>query len=142
MAQCTEGARFTLTDTCTCVISAHRACVRGWGMGQSGGCGSGPLLSEGPAPRPPSHPCKNVSSCVCSFTGSYPTSICRAFCGWGGEGLRPTEGQGLTARAGDAEPGSDSGKDGACPVDRGAWEGARLSPAAHSCSEKLPGSRV
>ena len=63
----------------------------------------------------------NVSSCVCSFTGSSPTSICRTLWGWGAEVLCPIEGQGWTL----SEQGAQSqartvARTGACPVDRGA----------------------
>lgn len=52
-----RGCQFTLTDTRTCVTSAHRACAWAWVTGWSRACGSGPLLSGRACPTSSSfHP--------------------------------------------------------------------------------------
>lgn len=92
------------------MISAHRACAWAWVTGWSRACGSGPLLSEGPAPRPPLPPrlewivprlfihgflsCKHLSHFVQVGKGGAASH----------RGPRPD-----AAGAGDAEPGSDRG---------------------------------
>ena len=73
----------------------------------------------------PSHPGLNGSPRVCSFMGSCPASICHTLCRSGREVLCPTEGRGLML----PELGTQSqAQTGACPVDRGAWEGGQAVP--------------
>ena len=114
-AQRTEGAHFSLTDTRTCVITAHRACAWGWMTGRNGACGSGPLLSEGLAPHPP-HPWLECIFLRLFIHGFIPHKHLSHFVGVGSGGAVSHRGPRLdSVRAGGAEPGSDSGKDRGLP---------------------------
>lgn len=107
---------------------------RGCRPGQNGACGSGPLLSVGPAPRPP------FPSLAWVYLPSSVHSLARipqassGLCSGhtrGGEGrvLGPTEGQGLTLpQQGRQSQARRVARTEACPVERGAWEGGRAGP--------------